>query len=54
MGAAIGAVVVLLPITGTARNFENAVKSGSPGQIVGALSSILGGAEATERTPGAL
>jgi hypothetical protein len=40
----------LSPISGASSNFEEAVKSGSPGQIVGALSSILGGAEGAEKT----
>jgi hypothetical protein len=39
----------LLPVTAPAGNFENAIKSGSPGQIVGALASILGGAEGAEK-----
>jgi hypothetical protein len=43
----------LSPISGTASNFEDAVKSGSPGRIVGALSTILGGAEGAEKTVGA-
>lgn len=43
----------LSPISGSASNFEDAVKSGSPGKIVGAVSSILGGAEAAEEGPGA-
>jgi hypothetical protein len=44
----------LMPVTGTASQFEQAVRSGSPGQIVGALAGILGGAEAPEgaRIPG--
>jgi hypothetical protein len=40
----------LSPIGGAATNFEDAVKSGSPGKIVGALSGILGGAEGSEGT----
>jgi hypothetical protein len=37
------------PIEGAATNFENAVKSGSPGQIVGAVASILGGAKGASK-----
>jgi len=37
-------------VKGPSGNFEEALKSGSPGQIVGALSSILGGAEGAEKT----
>jgi len=41
-----------MPIHSMASNFEDAVKSGSPGKIVGALSSILGGTRTAEEGPG--
>ena len=41
----------LSPITGSASNFEQAIKSKDPGQILGALSTILGGAEGAEKGP---
>jgi len=36
-------------VTGPASNLENAIKSGSGGQILGALAGVLGGAESTDR-----
>ena len=39
----------LSPLSSASSNFEEAVKSGSPGKIIGALSTILGGAEAAEK-----